>query len=298
MRSPTILACALLSGLVSAQIPLDDRGGLSSSTRWTLGLCFQVPIDMVVTDVEVPDYSRRGAQAVAIYKFVAPPVKAWATPEFFTAVNGNAVIRLKSPLAFKKGEWFGVVGGCGLAHTALSTEAGKVEGFTSRVLGQPMKLWPLAIDSNLANTKGVGRLERLRSGRHGRIRIFVQGHARSAAYGISSRNVGWIVPRDAEPPSIGRPGTFLLTPITSTLGAVLLIGTRRSSIQTPFGVLYVGLPPLSSIVFGPMRAEPNVITYGLPNDSKLLGAKLNFQFGIVTQGGLDLTNGLEWTIGR
>ena len=292
----TLGLCAVTTAL-AAQIPMPGPGGTNPDAV-SRGFYFRSPTTFTVTHLQVADEMNTGRQNVALYRLSAEPPQeprtVPGTPVFFASMTTYGLVPVLPPVTYQTGEWVGVLGICGFPTERTYSNTG-VASFASRVLNHPITLTHLAMRVNIANTQGVGPLAVGTVG-NGRVRMFVTGQGKAVTYGDSSGQ-DWLAVADPRPPSINQMAEFQLNAGSeSNLGGTILVSQTRASTVTPFGTLLVGPAFLLALPVPPVfRSVP--ITFRLPNDTNLLNTVLTFQGGLVTNGALTLTNGLEWTIG-
>ncbi len=301
MRSLLPLLFLALGASVTAQIPLPkyQRTYLGSVTR---GYYFQAPTNFVITGLQVPDEKKIGKQNVALYRMPKRPPAYSQTlsvkPLFFAAgVDSSKVLPVIPPVVVKKGEWIGVLGACGDASRLYNSYASAKA--PSRVLGVPFTMYRFLMQANIVSNKGVGKVSSEDAFNVSRVRMYVGGQGAAYAYGKTSASTPELMPNDSFPPSINYTGEMILKPVVPGVkAAVLLVSAGRVSAPTPYGTLLVTLPPLVTLLVpGPIVSTGTPIRFPLPNDTKLLGVKLDFQAAAVTSKPV-LSTAVEWVIGK
>ncbi|MHC4899260.1 MAG: hypothetical protein ACYTGW_19375 [Planctomycetota bacterium] len=296
------LGLGLLANAATAQIAIPNYSRTYTYTGHTRGFYFQAPTGFVVTHLQVPDEKNAGKQMAAIYRLTAaPPVVIPTTPD--TPVFYK-LIPVIPPVVYKKGEWFVVLGSAGSATTTSNNSYAANGDFKSSVLGMPITLVRAGIQLNLEAVSGKGPIWGNPGGPVNRVRVFVAGHGKAETYGkgtgLGSIPAGALQVSDPFPPSLGKKAEMILMPGTaSNTGALYAIGILRSNINTSFGTLLnspflVVLP----VPGGTIPATGTPINFNLPNTASLGGTKVTFQAAVGVQGGLTLTNGMEWIINR
>jgi hypothetical protein len=297
-----LAAPVLAAASVFAQIPLSVYTSTFSSASATRGYYFQAPVNFVVTGLQVPDEMNAGAQVVALYRMTAPPPQYSAsvpvTPVFYAAASNVDVIPVTPPVIYQQGDWVGVLGAAGTANATLRNSYG-AGNYTSRVLNNPITLLRFLMQANIGNNMGVGNVSAEGTASIARVRMFVAGQGEAVTYGTGA-GLNALLVSDPNPPSIGYNAGFTVRPATGTnIGGVLVIGTARANLPTPWGTLLVNPPFLTAISLpGPIPIGGLPITTMIPNDPSLSGAVLTFQAGIVDMSVVGLTNGLQWTAGK
>jgi hypothetical protein len=268
----------------------------------TRGLYFQAPTNFVITGLQVPDETKNGKQNVALYRMASkPPAYSQSLsvkPLFFAAgVDSSKVILVTPPVIVKKGDWIGVLGACGNASRLYNSYASPKA--PSRVLGIPITMYRFLMQANIVGNKGVGKVSSEDSFNISRVRIYVGGQGAAYAYGKTSTTTPELMPNDSFPPSIKYTGEMVLKPVVAgAKAAVLFVSSGRVSAPTPYGTLLVALPPLVTLLVpGPISSAGTPIRFPLPNDTKLLGLKLDFQTAVITSKPI-LSTAVEWVIGK
>jgi hypothetical protein len=300
----------LLLGTLTAQIPIGpfSRTYTANATR---GFCFKVPASMIVTHLQVPDEAKiAGAkQVVALYRLPNQPPQfantVPGTPIFYSdTANPGVRIPVVPPAIYQKDEWLVVLGGMGTATTTLNNSYGPSGAYASHVLGMPISLERAGMQSNLAAVKGIGGLYAITSGITTRVRVWVAGHSAAIQYGQGTGSGSNPAPElaysDPFPPSIGKKGEMIFLPGTANnTNGILGIGFLRSNIVLPFGTLLAYPTPVYlPVAAGPVPLSGIPIGFQIPNTASLVGAKVTFQGAVGVQGGLTLTNGMEWVLGQ
>jgi hypothetical protein len=305
MKSLFGVSLLLVATALPAQIALPNyRSSFTSGA--TRGFFFKTPVGFVLTHVQVPDEQNKGKQMVAVYRLTgAPPLFSQSvavTPAFFaTAVDSSKLIPVSPQLVFKKDEWVGVLGACGPNTGSVSNSYG-AGNYASSILGQPITLARLLMQSNIAAVSGKGSVSTEAGGSIARVRLFVTGHGRAEKYG---KGTGFgtipapeLAPSDPEPPSIGKTAAMILKPGTSNnTGAVLAISTQQSTINIGFGTLLNFPFFLTLPVAGPIPLSGRRIPFAIPNNTSLLKVRATFQAVVGVTGGFTLTDGMLWTAG-
>jgi hypothetical protein len=306
MQILSVVSLVLLAHAASAQIALPNYTS-SFTSNATRGFFFQTPVPFVLTHVQVPDETGKGKQMVAVYKLTAaPPAFSQSvnvTPLFFmTGVDSKKIIQVSPPLIFQQNDWVAVLGACGPDSGSVSNSYG-AGNYSSSILGQKITLLRCLIQTNLASVKGVYGMSSEGTASIARVRLFVSGHGRAEKYGTGT-SLGTITApelavSDPSPPSIGATAAMILKPGNpSNTGGILAISTLQSNI--PVGPLtLLNFPFFTTLpVAGPIAANGTTISFPLPNDTGLLGAKATFQAAVGVQGGVALTDGMLWTVGK
>ncbi|MCB9920156.1 MAG: hypothetical protein H6832_17275 [Planctomycetes bacterium] len=297
MRLP--LTFALLSATAIAQIPLPNYTGAFTASA-TRGFYFTAPGPMIVNGLQVPDEAKRGKQVVALYKLTAAPPQysqtVSVTPVFYAATTNNDVIPVVPPQIFQQGDVVAVLGAAGDASGSIVNSYG-AGNYASHVNGQPITLLRCLMQTNIAASNGVGLMSAEGTASIARVRIFVVGQGQQLPYGAAAAG-GELTVSDPNPPSINYTAQFQVVPAGTNQGALLLIGTSRLNVNTPYGVLLVNLPFLATGVLPTLPSTGSPVSIALPNDTNLLGAIINWQAGVINAPNLALTNAMEWKIGN
>jgi hypothetical protein len=161
MRIATIaLIVLVLAGPASAQamMPLPAFNNTFSSSGYTRGFFFQAPIDFTIVGLRVPDEAKHGKQNVAVYRMTAQPPTYPSTTtgglQFFKAGEPSANI-IPCQIAFKTGEWVGVLGACGDA-SMMYNSYGVTGTYPSQILGTPVNIDRFGTQTNIVVTNGTG----------------------------------------------------------------------------------------------------------------------------------------------
>lgn len=307
MRAIAALSFALLAAPLTAQIAIPRYVTKYTATR-ARGTFFTAPTSFVITAVQVPDESKLGMQSVAIYKMAsAPPAYSGTvagTPVFFKSkVASSQYIPVIPPIVVQKGE---IVVALGVCHTATGTTYTSSYGaakFASSVMGLPITLQRCGTQEDFVGLGGKCKIWSEVAGSNGRVRIFVARHGSAMMYGAASGkgNLPALEPADENPPSVGKVAEMLLKSGTATnLAGVLLMGSGRVNIPiAPFGTLLAGLPFGGTLVVpGPVPTAGKPIQLPIPNNSALIGIKVNWQALMIrAANSFAMTNGLEWVVG-
>ena len=250
--------------------------------------------------LQVPDETNAGMQNAALYRTaVDPTTLTSATPVFVqTGIASGQRIPVIPPQQYQVGEWFGVVGACGTAATNMQNSYGATTTpWQSRVLGMPVGLRRLMLQTNVVVSQGVGQLY-TNTAAMGRVRVYVAGQAEALPYGPSGPNIPALLVADPNPPSIGTNGEMVAMPASPTnTGAVLTLGTGTSNVPTPFGPL-LNLPHALHVPLpGAVPPTGRRISVALPQDPTLLGLQVWFQHAELQSTTLALGNGVSWVVG-
>lgn len=268
------------------------------------GYFFQVPADMVVTHLQVPDETKAGVQTVALYHLTAAPPAYNQTvsesPDFFAdKVPSNQRIPVTSGGIFKKDEWIAVLGVCGSSANLNSYAA--AGSFQSTCLGSPITISRCGIQTNLSTSKGVFGMWSEVNGSPCRVRMWVAGQGSHEKYGKGSGTtpVSELLPSDPFPPSIGKKAELIVKPgNASNTGAILAIGTTRANLLIG-NLTFLTLPILTTqTLSGPVPAAGTPVSFNIPNNASLSGLKVNFQAAVGYSNGVSLTDGMEWIVAR
>jgi hypothetical protein len=295
-------ALALGTLPLAAQIPVSDFTSTYSYPSHTRGFFFQAPVAFTVIALQVPDETNAGLQNVALYRTPANPTTSGSvTPVFVqTGVASSQRVPVIPPQQYQVGEWFGVVGACGTATTNMQNSYGATTTpWQSRVLGNPVGLQRLMLQSNVVVSLGVGPLY-TNTASLGRVRVYVAGQGEALQYGpASGPNVPVLRPVDPSPPSIGAVGELLALPGSpANTGAVLTLGLAMSNVPTPFGPL-LNLPHALHVPLpGAVPPAGRRVSLTLPQDTTLLGLQVYFQHAELQATTVALGNGVSWLVGR
>jgi len=313
MRSvfPTALILAIGAADLQAQIPVP--GYDHSRTHAARGYYFQCPTDVFVTHLQVPDEMLKGSYEVALYKMkTEPPVYSNNTrlesPVFYRGgVTSNTRAALLPPVHFKKGEWLGVLGGCGAKTLALKhVSCSKVSQPPSRVSGIPVVLKAfISQDVQFSKLNGAVPCGGQPTGWVHRIRVFTAAQAYTTTYGVASCNT-WACDTpslrvsDPYPPSIGFKAAVTARSGTMTSkGGVWMIGLQRAAMKLP-GIGTINISPIVASIPVPALSQwvGTTLSLNIPKNNLFIGVKIPMQVAVLEGGGLGLSNGAEWYIDK
>lgn len=310
MRSvfPAALILAIGAADLQAQIPVP--GYDHSRTHAARGYYFQCPTDIFVTHLQVPDEMVKGRYEVALYKMKTEPPTTGRleSPVIYKAgVSSNTRAALLPPVHFKKGEWLGVLGGCGdkvspLKHVSCS----KVSAPPSRVSGIPIILKAfITQDVLFSKLNGAVSCTGQPQGWVHRIRVFTAAQAYTTTYGVASCNT-WACETpslrvsDSYPPSIGFKAAVTARSGTMTSkGGVWMIGLQRAAMKLP-GIGTINISPIVASIPVPTLSKwiGTTLSLNIPKNNLFIGVKIPMQVAVLEGGGLGLSNGAEWYIDK
>ena len=153
MRKTTIvIAILLLAGVATAQtmIPLPVFGRTFSATM-TRGFFCQIPADITVVGLRVPDETNFTKQNVCLYRHTAAPLRFPSTSSLNPIVskfNEDAKNIIPCSEVFKKDEYLIVIGACG-DTTRLHNSYSGVTSYATTINGQPTTLLRCGIQANI-----------------------------------------------------------------------------------------------------------------------------------------------------
>jgi hypothetical protein len=140
------------------QAPLPVYSSTFSSTSFTRGMWFTAPTSFILTGVQVPNEAGHGLQNVQVVRFtggVAPPAYPTTTNAFtslFRSVGQSSGQVLRTFIAINAGDVIGVLGATGDASMMYSSYSSSISGsYSSSIFGQPMTLYRLGMQFNLAS---------------------------------------------------------------------------------------------------------------------------------------------------
>jgi hypothetical protein len=300
MKIPILgAALCLLPVAAAAQLPMTEFVRTYSYAH-TRGFYFQAPIDFTVYALQVPDETAQGQYHVALYRSATDPTSMVSvTPVFIqTAVKSDQRAVLTTPVSFKTGEWFAVLGASGPNTGNLDNSYGGSGSVPSAVLGQPVGLKRLMLQTNLAASAGVGQVY-TNTANIGRVRVFVVGQGEALPYGAGSGpNPGSLEVWDPAPPSIGTTAEMLAMPgAANNTGALLAIGLAQSNIVLPIGT-FLNLPHLTVLSYPAIPTTGSRFAFSIPAAKGLLGVNLYFQCAELQVTAFSLTRGMSWTVNR
>ncbi|MCA8957896.1 MAG: hypothetical protein KDC87_17605 [Planctomycetes bacterium] len=296
-----LLGVALLACVAKAQVPLPAYTSTFYAPA-TRGFYFQAPVTLDLTGLQVPDEGGMGAQVVAVYRLTSAPVLFPATvrsqPVFFRAdVPTDQVVQIATPIRIQKGEWVAVLGAAGKTFGSLANSYGSAS-FPASVAGMPITLHRCGMQSNIGSSNGVGDLFGEPSKDIARVRLYAAGQGQAIKYGTPA-GTSELLPDDALPPTVGRPSALIVRPGTAmNLGAVLAVGHRRTAIPLPIGTLLTHPFYFEIPLGGPLPTTGRQVVHALSIDPAWIGFQVRFQAAILLPSGPELTDGLEWTVGR
>jgi len=308
MRILAALSIAVLAVPLTAQIAIPRYVTKYTSNR-ARGTFFTAPTSFVITSVQVPDESKLGLQSVAIYKLASAPPAYSATipgtPVFFKKnVPSSQYIPVIPPIVVKKGEIIAALGVCHGASATTYTSSYGAAKYASSIMGMPITLQRCGTQEDFVTLNGKCLLWSEVTGNNGRVRLFVARHASAMMYGkaTGTGTLPSLEPADENPPSVGKTAEMLLKSGTATnLASVLILGSGRVSIPVaPFGTLLAGLPLGGTLVVpGPISTSGKPIQLPIPNNSALIGVKVNWQALMIrSAASFAMSNGLEWVVGN
>jgi hypothetical protein len=173
----TALVVLVLASLASTQamMPLPAFSNTFSSSGYTRGFFFQAPIDFTIVGLRVPDEAKHGLQNVAVYRMAGqPPAYPTTTTgglQFFKAAEPSASI-IPCQIAFKTGEWIGVLGACGDA-SMMHNSYGVTGTYPSQILGAPVNIDRFGTQTNIVVTQGTGAYWSILNSTVSRVEVYV-----------------------------------------------------------------------------------------------------------------------------
>jgi len=179
-------AVLLAAGLASAQyLPQAAFNNTYNDSRgYPRGFVGQAPVDFTITGVEVYNEGNHTMQTVSIMALSAKPPAysgshtVTASELLFFAKDQKSNTKISTgAVKVKKGQWFGVLGVCHEAAQTVSSSYSVTGGYTTNVLGQPMKIERLIMQAILRTNNGLGpvAVEGAGTGNMGRVKIYVAG---------------------------------------------------------------------------------------------------------------------------
>jgi len=281
MKTTMSIAMLLLAGLASAQslIPIPAYTMTYSYTR-TRGYFFQTPVDFTIVQLKVPDEQNHGTQHVAVFKPTARPpaytATAYTPPLFYG--TGPSASKLTCNIPFKKGDWVGILGGCG-DTTVMHNSYGASGPWTSNLLGSNISLERFITQTNIASNKGIQALYSSSTGSVGRIEVYVRAGSGATLIGSGSGSPGTSIDFNLKSPS----DAGLPYQLGSSLGSgPIKIDTRQIDLS-PDDLLVLSVSGLVPSIFrgytglldstGEATARLNI-----PNNTALKGTRIYTAF--------------------
>ncbi|MHC4514977.1 MAG: hypothetical protein ACYTGW_03130 [Planctomycetota bacterium] len=256
-------------------------------------------MDFTVIAMQVPDETKKGQYHVGLYRTASDPTTlASVTPIFLaTAVKSDQRALVLPPQKFKKGEWLAALGAAGPNTGNVFNSYGATGTVPSQVLGNPIGLKRLMLQTNIAVSKGVGSLA-TNTSNIARVRLYVVGQGDAMPYGKSSGpNPGALVVSDPNPPSIGGTGAMVVMPgVATNTGGLYAIGIKQTSVVTPAGTFLTAPLAVLGLPGTTIPATGTKISFAIPKQNSLLGLKLYFQAAERQGNNFSLTNGMGWTV--
>ena len=267
------------------------------SRGYPRGFYFTAPTTFLVTGLRVPNESKHKFQTVALYKMAkvppAYPQSVAGTPVFFTkGVAAGTIIKLSKPVVYKANDVLVVLGSNYDANSNTLYSSYSAGPGTSYVLGKKVTMRRIIMQASLLSNSGKGPIATNGAFNIGRVEVMIAGQSNFPPFKVPSLAASGDRPGFGLKPSLDFDSGF------KALGGMLFASPLKlpTAVPTPYGNLLI-VP--NFFLIAPIPGGKGTLTFPLPNDPKLNGAKVEFQgFGFdPVQNTFGLSNGIEWVIG-
>ncbi|MCP3141034.1 S8 family serine peptidase [Pyxidicoccus xibeiensis] len=144
------------------QVPAPPFSSTFSGATFTRGLWFTAPTSFILTGVQVPNEAGHALQNVQVVRFspgVTPPAYSTTTDSFtslFRSVGQPSGQVLRTFVQVNAGDVIGVLGATGDATMMHNSYSSSISGtFNGHIFGQPVTLYRLGMQFNLASTSAT-----------------------------------------------------------------------------------------------------------------------------------------------
>ncbi|PIE22927.1 MAG: hypothetical protein CSA62_10145 [Planctomycetota bacterium] len=260
------------------------------------GFHFAAPGPFLVNGFECPNdhATKQTDQTVSVYRLKAAPTLTGTTPTaaelvFHGTGKAGTILRPKTPIIFKKGDHFAILGACHSGATGHNYNSYGPGSWKTSVLNKPITCNRLVMQVDHKVNKGLGMIYDGRTGSIARVWVHVLGNTSQLVPELSS---------SARPILGTTPNLQFTGNLATAQAAILFLGVGRmpAPIPTPFGSLLIRLPFLMNV---PIAGGKGDVPVPIPNSNSLKGVVLDWQGMVfdIRGGYYGMSNGTEWYLG-